>query len=359
MIVCKTTYVNGLHFEILSDDGKNREYDVQFFDYGNNKELLYETKLKKGMWAKLDKKYLMDIDIVISRDNRMVKAISTKDIFKDRRVFISFESESLGDTVAWMPYCEEFRKKYGCKLIVSTFKNFLFEKAYPEIQFVGRGVTVDNIHGMFELGWHFDKKREPINPVLVPLQKAACNILLLDYKEIRPKLAFTPKERPIAEKYVCISVISTAQLKEWYYWQELVDWLVSSGYKVVEVSKDETTINNLTKIEDKSIENVMNYIYHAEFFIGLSSGLSWLAWALEKQVFMIANFSKSDHEFQLDCIRITDKSVCNSCWNNPMFKFDKSSWGYCPEHEDTPSAFICHKAISAERVINEIKEAGY
>jgi hypothetical protein len=42
-----------------------------------------------------------------------------------------------------------------------------------------------------------------------------------------------------------------------------------------------------------------------------------------------------------------------------MFKFDKGSWGYCPEHEDTPQAFECHKSISAQRVIEEIKKAGY
>ena len=103
----------------------------------------------------------------------------------------------------------------------------------------------------------------------------------------------------------------------------------------------------------------MNYLHHADFYIGLSSGISWLSWGMRKKVFMIANFSRKDHEFQTDCIRITDESVCHGCWNNPKFLFDKSRWEYCAEHEETPQAFECHKVIKADRVIDEIKKAGY
>jgi autotransporter strand-loop-strand O-heptosyltransferase len=236
--------------------------------------------------------------------------------------------------------------------------NSLFEKSYPELKFVGRGVVVENIAGMFELGWFYDKNKEPQHPVTIPLQQAATNILRLEYKEIIPKLDFTPKERPIEQKYVCISIHSTAQLKYWDYWQELVDWLVSEGYKVVEVSKEVSELDNLTEVLDKSLPSVMNYLHHAEFYIGLSSGISWLAWAMQKKVFMIANFSTKDHEFQTDCIRITDESVCHGCWNNPAFRFNKGDFFWCPNHEDTPQAFECHKSISAQRVIEEIKKAG-
>lgn len=365
MIVCKTTYVDGLYFEILSDEGKNNNYLVQFLDKKNENNIIYEVEMTKGMWAKLDKKYLMDIDIVINKKTennlRQVRVINSKNIFEKRRVFICFDSSSLGDTLAWIPYCEEFRKKYDCEVFVSTFMNELFEKAYPGLKFVGRGVEVNNIHGMFQLGWFYDKLKEPVNPCTIPLQQAACNILNLEYKEIIPNLSFKPKSHDTKpfEKYVCISTKSTAQLKEWYYWQELIDWLVGNGYKVIEVSKDDTDYINLTDIEDKSLQTVMNYIHHADFFIGLSSGLSWMAWAMRKKVFMIANFSRPDHEFQTDCIRITNDFVCNSCWNNPAFRFNRGDFFWCPEHEDTPKSFECHKSISAEIVINKIKQNGY
>jgi autotransporter strand-loop-strand O-heptosyltransferase len=358
MIKYNLHHVNGLFFEIKSDGGKNLNYNVTFTDNSSNK-VIYETSLKPNMWSRLDKRYLTDVTIEVKYNNRTIEKVNILEHFKGKKVFISFESKSLGDTLAWIPYCEEFRIKYKCEVIVSTFMNSLFEKSYPELKFVGRGVVVENIAGMFELGWFYDKNKEPQHPVTIPLQQAATNILRLEYKEVIPKLDFTPKERPIEQKYVCISIHSTAQLKYWDYWQELVDWLVSEGYKVVEVSKEVSELNNLTEVLDKSIPSVMNYLHHAEFYIGLSSGISWLSWAMQKKVFMIANFSTKDHEFQTDCIRITDESVCHGCWNNPMFKFDKGSWGYCPEHEYTPNAFMCHKVITSDRVIAEIKKAGY
>jgi autotransporter strand-loop-strand O-heptosyltransferase len=357
MIKYNLHHVNGLFFEIKSDGGKNLNYNVTFTDNSSNK-VIYETSLKPNMWSRLDKRYLTDVTIEVKYNNRTIEKVNILEHFKGKKVFICFESKSLGDTLAWIPYCEEFRIKYKCEVIVSTFMNSLFEKSYPELKFVGRGVVVENIAGMFELGWFYDKNKEPQHPVTIPLQQAATNILRLEYKEVIPKLDFTLKERPIEQKYVCISIHSTAQLKYWDYWQELVDWLVSEGYNVVEVSKEVSQLNNLTEVLDKSIPSVMNYLHHAEFYIGLSSGISWLSFAMRKKVFMIANFSTKDHEFQTDCIRITDESVCHGCWNNPMFRFNKGDFKYCPEHEDTPQAFECHKSISAQRVIDEIKKAG-
>ena len=100
----------------------------------------------------------------------------------------------------------------------------------------------------------------------------------------------------------------------------------------------------------------MNVIHHSEFMIGLSSGLSWLSWAIGKHVVMISNFTEENHEFTSNCTRIVNKSVCNSCWNNPNFKFDKGDWSWCPVHKGTQRQFECHKSITGEMVINKIKE---
>jgi autotransporter strand-loop-strand O-heptosyltransferase len=175
-------------------------------------------------------------------------------------VFISFESKALGDTLAWIPYCLEFARHYECKVIVSTFKNFLFEKSYPELEFVGRGEVVKDIIGMFEIGWYWDKQKEPVNPILIPLQQSASNILHIPHREIVPIIDFVPKERPMQEKYVCISMYSTSQCKLWYYWQEVIDFLVLQGYKIIEISKENDMMgqrtkdfNNLIELEDRSI----------------------------------------------------------------------------------------------------------
>jgi hypothetical protein len=69
---------------------------------------------------------------------------------------------------------------------------------------------------------------------------------------------------------------------------------------------------------------------------------------------MISNFTLPEHEFQSNCIRITNDKVCNGCWNNPNFKFDKGDWDWCPIWKNTPKHFECHKSILAKDVIKKI-----
>ena len=361
MITYNLNHVDGLFFELLEDGGKNREYDIQFVDRkGKVKGMLtdqhvtiYETKLKPGAWARLSRKYISDIAIFIKYEGRTIKQVNLLDEFKGERVFIVFESKSLGDSIAWIPYCLEMQEVYKCKVIVSTFKNDLFDSVYPELEFADRGVTVKNIKARVELGWFWDKEKEPTHPVTIPLQQAASNILALPFKEILPKIAFTPGERPVTNPYICVSTKSTAQCKHWYYWPELIQKLKNLGYRVFEMSQEADDYGAET-LEDTSLQNVMNHLHYADMFIGLSSGISWLNWAIGKHTVMIANFTTSDHEFQEDCTRIINLDVCNGCWNNPMFKFNKGDWMWCPEHENSPRQFECHKAISLESVIKKI-----
>jgi autotransporter strand-loop-strand O-heptosyltransferase len=343
--------VNGLFFELVHTP-ENKEYKIVFLDKKNE---LYTTTLKKGMWAKHPQRYLTNYFVEIWDGEQLKERISFIEQMKGKRVFISFESSSLGDSIAWIPYCLEFKNIYQCDVIVSTFKNELFESVYPELTFVGRGVVVNNIAAMLEIGWFYDKMKEPVHPATIPLQKAASNILNLKHREIRPRIAFTPKEKPVVDEYVCISTRSTAQCKHWYYWSELIETLKSKGYRVFEMSKEADDLG-AEKLDDTSLENVMNYLYYADNYIGLSSGISWLNWAVGKETVMISNFTEEDHEFS--CIRITNKNVCNGCWNNPLFKFNKGDWNWCPENENSPRQFECHKAITPNIVIDEIKKAG-
>ena len=354
MITYKLTHVNGLHFELLDDEGKNREYDISFVDRKDDRHI-YETKIKPGAWAKLSRSYLSDIAIFIKYQGRTVKQINLLDELKGKRVFISYESKSLGDSIAWIPYCLEFQEVYKCEVIVSTFKNELFETAYPELQFVGRGVIVNNIIAMFELGWFWDDNKEPVNPITIPLQQSASNILALPHREILPRIAFVPNEKPIDGKYICISTRSTSQCKHWYYWPELIQSLKDMGYRVFEMSQEADELG-AEKLEDVSLNNVMNHLYYADLYIGLSSGISWLNWALNKKTVMISNFTRADHEFTSNCIRITNTDVCHGCWNNPMFKFNKGDFWWCPVNEDSPRHFECHKAISLNDVLSKLQQ---
>jgi autotransporter strand-loop-strand O-heptosyltransferase len=227
----------------------------------------------------------------------------------------------------------------------------LFESVYPELEFIKPGTSVINIYAQYTLGWHYNSDKEPVLPNTIPLQQAATNILGLEYKEIKPRIAYTPGKNIYYRKTVTIATNSTAGCKFWTKegWQQLINHLYSNGYDVVNISKEENPFDNCYQIVDKSIENTMNVIHHSEFFIGLSSGLSWMAWGMGKQVVMIANFSEKEHEFS--CIRITNTDVCHGCWNDPNEKFDKGDWNWCPRNKN----FECHTSIYSEQVLSQLK----
>jgi len=346
-------FVNGVYFEILGDSHSN--FRVQFSDKSGI--ILYEEIIKCNSWIRLDRQYYTDWNIKVWENDQLVH---NEDIsLKDKRVMIGFESSSLGDTLAWMPYCDEFQKKHDCKLIVATFKNFLFKDQYPNIEFVEPSTIVPNLFAKYDLGWFYDFNREPVLPSTIPLQATATNILGLDYYEIKPKLNFTPRMNVANtdKLYVCIAPDSTAGCKEWSLenWQGVVDFIINKGYDVVNVSIDSKyNLKNVFIPSNLTLDMTMQIIHYSEFFIGLSSGLSWLAWSLNKHVFMIANFSEENHEFKTDCTRITNKSVCNGCWNNKNFKFDKSNWNYCPIWEGYEKQFECQKSITSQMVIDKI-----
>ena len=344
-------FINQPFLEITGDS--NKEYEIKFFD---EKGIChYNNKLKSNHWIRLNREYFTKWNTKIWEEGNLIYD-KTLD-YKNKRVFITFDSKSLGDTLSWIPYVLEFQNTHQCKVIISTFWNHLFRDVYPELEFVDPGNTVHNIHGQYNIGWFYNQNKEPQLPNTIPLQKTATNILGLPFKEIKPRISYKVGERPYKEKYVTIATNSTSGCKFWTKegWQELINHLNSLGYKVVNVSKENNPFKNASKIEDDSIENTMNVIHHSEFFIGLSSGLSWLAWGIGKHVVMISNFTEPDHEFTTNCTRIVKLDVCNGCWNNPIYKFDKGDWNYCPVHKGTKRQFECHTTITSEMVIKQIQ----
>ena len=323
-------------------------FKVQFLN--RNGSIAYENVINSNSWVKLNKTYFTNWTAKVWQGDEMIYANTLN--LHSKRVFIVIESKSLGDTLAWVPYALEFQKLHQCKVILSSFWNKILD--YPELELVEPGVVVNNIYALYRLGWFYNADKEPEVPNTIPLQKAATNILGLEFEEIRPMLKLE-KRRKLGNKYVTIATNSTAGCKFWTRegWQELINYLHDKGYAVINVSKENNPFDNCTKISDTSIENTIDVILHSEFFIGLSSGLSWLAWALKKKVIMISNFTAADHEFQLDCIRITNTNVCNSCWNEEGIIFDKGDWNWC-KHKGTEKHFECHKSITAQMVIDKL-----
>jgi autotransporter strand-loop-strand O-heptosyltransferase len=353
-------YVTQPYFEIQGTT--ENKLNIKYYDDKN--EISYQNELPINSWVKLNKEYFIKWRTTVEENGEIIYN-ETLDL-KDKRVYISFGSKSLGDTMAWVPYCEVFRKKHGCKLIVSTFLNSLFKDQYPEIEFVEPGDTVPNIHAQYRLGWHYtsegvyDNNKHPFDFKKMPLQKTATDILGLDYKEVRPllKLPNTPKKKKVG-----IGFHSTAQSKYWNNpdgWQAVVDHLNNLGYECMIYSKegDGYMGNHYPKgvkiYKGGNLQEIIDDLSSCEFFIGLGSGLSWLAWACKLPVVLISGFSEKWAETTLDTYRVINESVCHGCFNSE--RLDAGDWNWCPLHKNTDRMFECTKEITSEVVIGEINK---
>jgi hypothetical protein len=48
--------------------------------------------------------------------------------------------------------------------------------------------------------------------------------------------------------------------------------------------------------------------------------------------------------------RVINFHTCNSCWNDPSFRFDHKDFLWCPRHKDTARQFECTRLITADHV---------
>ena len=353
-------FIDGPYVEIKED--ADLLYHVQFINRTNNK-VEFEMDLKSNHWCKSSKKYYIDWLIKIKGIDNDYYFEHQLDL-ENQRVFVCFESKSLGDNLAWIPYVEKLRIDRNCKVVVSTFHNELFKSQYPEIEFVTPGTNVHNLYALYRLGFFYDNNKKldmskhPTDPRKEPLMKVATDILGLKYDELRPKL---PKLGKKKQKRVCIAVHSTAQCKYWNNptgWQEVVDFLKTNGYEVRLLSREEDGFmgnNNpkgVVKQPKSTTKELIKVLQESEFFIGISSGLSWLAWATGIPTVIISGFTDEDLEPIDNVIRLINKDVCNSCWST--HEFDAGDWNWCPVNKGTERQFECSKIITGDDVIKKI-----
>lgn len=349
------SYFEGPKVEILGD--YDASYFVEFIDSKTDK-IVHSQTINNNMWCMSSRKYYTDW--VIKINGKVVSKFN----LENKRVLISFESKSIGDTIAWSPYIVDFARKHNCKVVLSTFHNEWFSglPEYSNIEFIKPGQTsVCDV--VYRVGWFrsdnnrwdkFDSYPNPLNSQ--PLQKTASDILGLDFVERNYGIKFQPKNRPYKEKYIVITPESTAGCKEWSYdsWKILIKLLNEQGYDVVCLTQKPYSINGARCVHGKSLEASFNIIYHAEYLIGLSSGLAWINWSLGKHTVMISGFTPKDHEFQTNITRIQNEHACNSCWANINFIFDAGDWDWCPIWKGTDKQHICAKSISPLTVFNSL-----
>ena len=264
--------------KITIDKSNEKGYYNIFFKDNDTNKIIYKDVIEPGQYSKSNIKYYKNWNIKVEKDDNILLDYDIN--LKNKIVVISLESKSIGDSLAWTPYAEEFRKKHNCITYISTFKNDLFEEQYENIHFIKPGTNIDNIFAKYHIGWFNPYiNKNPYDFKKIPLQKTATDILGLDYVEIIPKIK-KPKNvnPPYNNKYVCIAQYSTSNAKHWHYpvidsekgWQILVDWLNYCGYKVVVISKQPTKLKNIIdRTGDFPLDWRIQEIMFSDFFIGI------------------------------------------------------------------------------------------
>lgn len=289
-----------------------------------------------------------------------------------RDVLIDMSLGALGDHLAWMGQVERFRQKHGCRLtcIMRGPLIDLLAAAYPEIRMVSKEqCEKEGFYAAYKVAVFYNDDAgyfQPCDYRQVGLCATAAWILGLPPQEIRPAIPSVSDVRPIEKPYVCIAVQASGQAKYWNNprgWREVVTFLKQAGYEVICIDKlpengsglTWTTVPNGVRDEtgDRPLAERAWWLHHAEFFIGLSSGLAWLAWAVKCRVVMISGFTEMFNEFQTPW-RVINKNVCNGCANDVRLKFDSSDFFWCPRHKGTSRQFECTRMITAHQVISHI-----
>jgi len=351
-------FTDGAKITVLG--ASESEFRVKFIDQDSS-ALIYETKLKSGMWAAPKLKYFVNWLIQVFKDDQLIREERLS--LNKKEVKIIFDTSSLGDSIAYVEHSEAFRLKHNCNLYCVVFNKELckiFSEKYPFIKFnhfdfIGNFYAVYKIQYPIQNWSGFTKK----DPRTISLTEIPALALGLDVVERKPNLAVQKKSD---KKYVCIATQSTAQCKYWNNkdgWTSVIKYLNSIGYEVWCVDRYSVFGNDgnfnylpkgaIDKTGEFSLEKRIEQISGAEFFIGLGSGLSWLAWACNIPVVLISGFSKQFAEFYTP-YRVINENVCNGCWNDSSLAFDKADWNWCPRKK----SFECSKEISAQMVIDKI-----
>ena len=280
---------------------------------------------------------------------------------KERPVLITFKkNEALGDTLAFLPSIVEFKRLHCCNLsvLLPEYLREFVAYLYPDLKqvdtmhFNSYATYEHNTYGG-NFAFCFDLRE-------TPLDRASSFVLGTNTLSAKP--IFKPTLPPVTEEpYVCIAVQASSVIKSWLYpggWDIVVDYLKSLGYRIFCIDKnaEQTSVRKPEGAENFTgnfpIMERANMLYHAEFFIGLGSGLSWVANAVDCPVVMICGFSQDWCEFYTP-YRVANRRVCNGCFNDVRVKFLKE---LCPYLKDTEREYECQRAITPRQVINAINQ---
>lgn len=339
-------FIDGPYLNIRGNSPKI--YDVSF---GNSVDGPHHYRLdqKCGMWSRPAKKYYRDWTVNVSLNGEL--KYQHKMNLEGMNVLISLGSKALGDTLAWVPYVEEFRKKHKCNVYLSTWWNNVLD--YPEIHFITPGDVIPDVYATYDVGCFDDQpNKNPENWRTIPLQKVAADILGLEYVPLQTKIKHVTPAKA-ARPYVCFSEFSTMRAKLWNRpnaWQNIIDYLDGLGYDCVSISAEQSKLQRIIKHNGQSIEQTMSDVAGAAFYIGLNAGPTWIAHSLGIPAIMITGVSEPWNDYP-NPYRVSIDTCRPGCFNDPAMPIDRG-WEWCPRKR----GYACTAEITEAMVIAKINE---
>ena len=353
----------------------DKKYHLKF---GNAEtgEVMYDFDVEEpGTLVNSVKKYYLPFTFTITYKGTNKVVFEHTMCLKDQKVVVQFPVSTIGDSIGWFSYMERFQKKHGCRLVlvVSDFLRDLVKKQYPQFEFIkAEDVPEANSYACYYIGLFFngDSNYQPVDFRQCGLHRTAAHILGMhsdeELADMPPRLDLSAK-RAIKDKYVVVATKASTQCKYWNNpngWHEVIQFLHANGYRVLCIDKDYAHGSGIVYNQmpwgvedftgDKPLQERIDVIKDADFFIGLPSGLSWLAWCCNVPVVLISGFSLPNTEFHTP-YRVINYNICNGCWDDVRHSFDHTDFLWCPRHKGDDHQFECTKTITGQSVINMIK----
>ena len=341
----------------------------------DNDVVMYNGILDAGDYFVSKKRYFINYGIQITEYPSGKKILQHRFNAEGRPVLIKFPVETLGDTIAWFRAAEKFRVKHNCELYVriAEYLRPLFEGngIRSGIHFVtDEEISQLSPYAVYTVAiFHNDTDMDetPTDYRTVPLHHYADYILGTEPDDDPPELAMDDKYETPSEPYVCIASQASGGVKLWHNptgWDRVVMFLKEHGYRVIDIDRDylsgkDIMWNRIPREAENMTGNISltqraKFIYNADFFIGLGSGLSWLAWCMGTPTVLIGGFSETWEEFPTP-YRVINRNVCHGCFNDVRYVFDHKDYMWCPKHKGTPRHWECSRGITATPVIEAIK----
>lgn len=350
----KLDFNNGIRLQVPTGN-----WHVRIGDYDSGM-VFYDRDISETVVVSIEK-YYIHWQVDIFRDGELVFC----HIFdpSGQKIRLIFNSYLIGDMQSFLSYIPAVQDCYQADVYCTIEKNMwdICHRLFPKLRL--RDYTEEDTYATYYFNASLNfAGGMPLDGRMVPMLHTGR--VILGFSSLPPKVPWVAGERKIREPYVCIGVQASSVGKGWLYpqgWEIVVEYLKELGYRVLCIDKDKKyeefgyTLEMPAGAEDftgaRPLLERADMLHHAEFFIGLASGLSWLAYTADCPVVLIGGFSMEWTEFPTP-YRVWNRLACSGCYNDVRLTWQDN---VCARHaEGSEDIFQCSKKISPRMVIQAI-----